>query len=265
MTDDITRLTEGIEFGLDGERLRFADSVHVEQAGHRLVSAMSALYREVDPADDSVLYDTFYDVWDEADRERMLGGKLAYSLTSIRSAPVGTESPKTHGHVHSPEPDGFPPAEAYEVLAGTGVFLLQDMHAGPDSRVAVAVHAEVGDVLVIPGAMFHCSINAGDERFVFADLCRRGMSDVYSDVRDAGGFSYLREASGELVPNPRYRSVPELVHMSTEEWAGRRFGSLYSTFLADPESLTWLWDRDVFVEEFPRLAEYAFPVGLARV
>ncbi|MFT4028310.1 MAG: glucose-6-phosphate isomerase family protein [Protaetiibacter sp.] len=260
----ITPLTPRIDFGLDGEALRFADTVRIEQEGHRVVSAMAALYREVDPDDASVLYDTFFDVRDLADEQRILDGKLAYSLTSIRRAPVGSESAKTHGHVHSYEPDGFPPAEAYEVLAGSGVFVLQDLHAGPRSLVAVAVHAEVGDVVVIPGALYHCSVNAGEGRLVFADLCRRGMSDVYGDVRDAGGFSYLRQDSGELRPNPRYTAVPELVHVSAEEWAGRRFGPLYATLLEDPSELEWLWDRDVFVREFPRLAEYAYPVGLAR-
>ncbi|MFT3797678.1 glucose-6-phosphate isomerase family protein [Microbacterium sp.] len=264
MTSTFESLTDGIEFGLDGERLCFADTVRITQEGHRTVGAMSSLYRHVDPADEAVLYDTFYDVRDEADEDRMLSGKLAYSLTSIRQAPVGTESAKTHGHVHSFEPDGFPPAEAYEVLSGSGVFFLQDLHAGPASRMVVAVHAEKGDVVVIPGGLYHCSVNAGEGRLVFADLCRRGMSDVYGDVREFGGFAYLRHLDGEYEPNPRYADVAGLKHVTAEEWAGGRIGSLYTTLRDDPAQLAWLWDRDEFVSRFPHLAEYAYPVGLAQ-
>lgn len=265
MTSETKLLSDAVGITLVGERLEFADSVHVGRSGRRTVGAMTELFDAADPADESVLYDTFVDVYEEADHDAFPAGKLGFNLTSIRSAPVGDESPKTHGHVHSPKPDGWPPAEVYEVLHGSAVFLLQDLHAGPESRVAYAVHAEVGDVLVIPGAMFHSSINVGPDRLVFGDLCRRGMSDVYQDIRDAHGFSYLHSAAGGMRPNPAYSSVPELVHMSTEEWARRKIGPIYRTLRDDPVSLSWLWDRDEFIREFPHLAQWAYPSGLGVV
>lgn len=265
MTNHTIALSDAVGISLSGEFLEFADSVHVGRPGKRTVGAMSELYSAADPGDESVLYDTFVDVYEKADHDAFAGSRLGFNLTSIRSSPVGDEAPKTHGHVHSPKPDGWPPAEVYEVLHGSAVFLLQDLHSGPESRVAYAVHAEVGDVLVIPGAMFHSSINAGAERLVFADLCRRGMSDVYQDIRDAHGFSYLRSAAGEMRPNPAYSSVPELVQMSAEEWAQRKIGSIYRTLRDNPAELAFLWDRDEFVRQFPHLAEWAYPSGLAVV
>ncbi|RGE19177.1 glucose-6-phosphate isomerase family protein [Leucobacter sp. wl10] len=265
MTHEAPLLTEGIDMRLDGERLVFGDDVHITRSGQRKVSAMSHMFDAADESDDSILYDTFVDVWEERDHDAFGGGKLGYSLTSIRALPVGEESPKTHGHVHTPKPDGFPPAEAYEVLNGSGVFIMQDMHDGPETTFAVAVHANVGDVVVIPGALYHCSVNAGTERFVFSDLCRRGMSDYYQHVHDAGGFSYKRRADGDFVANSNYASLPELEHVTAEEWSGRRIPPLYRTLRDDPASLEWLRDREAFVREFPRLADFAYPVGLARL
>lgn len=265
MTENFKPLAQGIGFGLVGDKMVFDDEVHVSRPGKRLVSAMSPLLMNLPgEAEDAVLYDTFADVWDIRHESTVLGGKLGYSLTSIRSQPAGGESAKTHGHVHSGAPDGFPPAEAYEVLQGKGTFMMMDLYAGYESRLAVAVHADVGDVVVIPGGLYHCSINAGEGRLVFADLCRRGMKDVYEDVRQAKGFAYLRSDKGEFVPNPAYKSVPpELKQYTAAEWAGRTFGSLYQTLITNPGELAWLWDREEFIRMFPHLREHAFPVGLA--
>jgi glucose-6-phosphate isomerase len=244
--------------GFDGDRIVLAPELEAGRSGQRTVTAMLELLADPPDSrdDDDILYLTWTDVRDSGSPATQTS-KVGYSLTVIRPQPVGWEVAKTHGHVHAVGPDGIPPAEAYQVLHGEGLFLLQDMTDGPRCSTFTAVRAGVGDVVVIPGGLFHCSLNVGTEPLVFGDLCRRGVRDVYDGVKAAHGFAYYWSTAGVGVRNETYVSTPEPATISARDWAKPQVSDLWTSYASADPAIGWLWDAAAFADEFPHLREYA--------
>ncbi len=254
-------LTPGLEIDLvegSGEPV-LAGTIEYTRRGHRLSQGL----REVaaDPnnlADDVVQYWTVVEVNDGRDPS-LREAPLAYSLTYLSDRPMGWERAKTHGHVHTPGRTDRPDPEVYEVLRGKAIFLFQDLRVGPRATVVYAVHAEVGETVVIPPYMYHASVNGGDGPLVFGDVCSRGLADDYGLVKESHGFAYHFPRSGwAAVANAHYASVPALREVGAAEWSPQDVGSLYARLRDDAPSLSWLLDAAEFSRRYPEFDRYEF-------
>lgn len=187
-----------------------------------------------------VQYWSFVDVARDEDRDLLDALSIEYDVTIIAPRPMGWERPKTHGHIHiRPAEPGAGFAEVYQVLAGKAGFLFQDLGPGPSSHEAVLVEAAAGDAVVIPPQRYHVTINLGSTVLVVADAICRASEDEYSALRAAHGMAFLLAMSGDVVPNPSYRNVPELRRIEAREWSAGP-PDLYRSLARKRDSLAWL-------------------------
>jgi glucose-6-phosphate isomerase len=252
-------VTPGLDIAMNPEtgEPELGPDVVFTSRGERLANGLLDVVAMPDQVDrESVQYWTVVEVSDGGDTA-LRDESAAYSLTFLGSTPLGGERSKTHGHVHRPGRTDLPDPEVYEVLVGSAIFLFQDLHPGPTSTVAIAVHAGAGDTVVIPPFMYHCSVNAGTGPLVFGDVCSRGLVDDYGLVKESHGFAYYFPVDGEPISNPRYAAVPPLTVLTAEEWCPQDVGPLYQRLRDDPASLSWLLDASEFAKRYPEYDVYA--------
>ena len=184
---------------------------------------------------------------------------LRYELTVMGGRPIGSEAPKTFGHVHvRPAGGSLGYPEVVEVVHGEAGFLVQDLLEGPDgpmSTVAWLVRAQPGDWVILPPELAHTTIDLGAGPLVFSDVIDRKAAGIYAGVARATGFAWQVGRDGRLAPNPRYVHVPRLVEIDAADWSGPSDRILYRAFQEDPDGFAWLSDPARFPVVAPALWE----------
>lgn len=152
------------------------------------------------------------------------GGKDKRNTTIWETGTVDGEYIKTYGHYHVGKLD-----ETYTFLAGEGIALLQirgaDAEGKPiDDEIITfkALTVKAGDTLFIPSGTGHMVVNTGSTWLVTSDDSPVNFDDVdpvslpghadYEPMKKLQGFAYYvveKEGKPTLVPNPRYKKVPE--------------------------------------------------------
>ena len=187
--------------------------------------------------------------------------RLRYELTYMADRPIGWERPKTAGHVHGrPSPGEIGFAEICEVLEGTAGFMIQDLRPGPSAIFAALVTVRPGERIVLPPLLHHATFHLAGAPLVFSDVISRRITTDYSTLSAAQGTAYLIDTLGSPRPNLAYARVPPLLRFSAEEWSGPANRPLYTSFVDDPASLTWLDSPGEFPARFPRLWERLEPI-----
>ncbi len=162
------------------------------------------------------------------------GGKDKTNITVWETGTVGGEYIKTYGHYHVGRLD-----ETYWVLNGRGIVLLQNRKIGDlgnpiddeiDSFYAIKV--KEGDSVFIPSGTGHLVVNTGNTWLVTKDdspvnfaeadpVSLPGHAD-YEPLKKLHGFAYyVKDENGQpvLVKNPNYKSAPQPVWYTPEEYA----------------------------------------------
>lgn len=167
-------------------------------------------YAETSP--DRVLYYTYNDVYASEDDARIIkANSLRYDITIMPSDTLGFEYIKTAGHYH-PEIDkkGTTYTEVYEVLEGTGHFIMQNRGKDGNVKDVYRVIASRGDKVIVPPWYGHVIINPSRKRLVTASWVYSGFTLEDEPYRRLGGAAYIELINGTLIPNPRYGKLPEL-------------------------------------------------------
>jgi hypothetical protein len=144
--------------------------------------------------------------------------------------------------------------ELYEVLEGRAGFLLQDLHDGPRTTLAVLIEAGPGELVVIPPLLHHATINLGSSTLVVADVTCRAVVDEYAAIRAARGMAYYIALDGSAVPNEAYRSWPVLERTTAQDWAATTYGPLYPALVQRPSASAWVCEPDGFAALYPELS-----------
>jgi glucose-6-phosphate isomerase, archaeal len=146
------------------------------------------------------------------------GGKEKRNVTIWESGVVGSEYIKTFGHYHV---QNF--SETYEVLAGEGLILLQDVPVDGAVGWVKAIYVKPGDRVRIPERAGHLGVNLGKSWLVTMDDSPVNLSGDqsawpkhadYESVRGLRGFAYyVVEKDGQpiFVKNPNYKNHPDVV------------------------------------------------------
>lgn len=150
----------------------------------------------------------------------------------------GRELPRTLGHVHRPEPGGGAHfGELYQVLAGEAMFVLVAHRPG---RAAVAAfHAGPGDLVVIPPAYGHFTVNVADTPLLCANLVSRRCLADYATFA-GGAVRVWVVADGEQarpIVGPTGAasvSVSVIERDHPHPWVRRRHDYLWEVLAADP-------------------------------
>jgi glucose-6-phosphate isomerase len=162
------------------------------------------------------LYYMFRDLSrNDTDFETIKTHHLRYDITVLSPGMLGSEYTKTVGHYHPwvPGTDVSYP-EIYQVLEGTGTYLLQKVeHGEEDSVLDVAIiTAKKGDLVLVPSGYGHVTINASKEELKMANWVCRDFTSIYEPIKRLSGASYFLLKDG-FVKNPLYKNVPAIRYL----------------------------------------------------
>jgi len=146
-----------------------------------------------------------------ADARRIRDAGLRYDITVIPPATLGTEWVKTMGHYHPAVPGHDETyAEVYEVLSGEALYLLQREEDGSVVEFR-AVRAADGDKVVVPPGFGHVTVNPSNRVLKMCNWVSRDFESLYGTYAGKRGAAYHALSTGELVANPSYGDVPDIV------------------------------------------------------
>ena len=233
--------------------LELGGDLAAEEVAVRTLEAARDAYRDP-PAESAPLYHMLNGITLRARPEP--GSALRLELTALRPGAVGPECVKTIGHVHDLAPDGIGYPEVYEVVAGTGTFVL--FRDGGPATQCLLVDAGVGERFVIPPGWHHLAVNPGGQAMVFADVVARAVVPDYSLVRARrGGPVHLGPAGPQW--NARFTPGPIVRLRGSELPFPEAHAGLADAFLGDRGALDYLlrpaayadlWERfDAAVEQ----------------
>jgi glucose-6-phosphate isomerase len=200
--------------------------------------------------DEDPLYYMYRDLAkSDADWRWLHAQKLRFDLTVIPPRDLNGEWTKTKGHYHPKNPAGTGYPEIYEVIAGQAHYLLQSRAL--DDVVLVA--AEAGDLVIMPPAYGHITINPSrDQTLVMANIVSTAFESDYADYERLKGAAYYEMTSGELVRNRNYPAMPPVRHIRAKSGRGERRvvrGPLYN-LIGNENALAFLNYPEAYEEVF---------------
>jgi glucose-6-phosphate isomerase len=166
---------------------------------------------------------------------------IRYDITMIPPVPVGEEAPKTHGHYHPKSEDGLAYPEAYQVLEGSAIFILQKKNRNGSVDVSI-VSAKAREVVLIPSGYGHVTINSGQDTLVLGNLVYDRFEPMYSEFDENRGAAYYYLRDGSMVQNGNY--IVEKNERLTAAELDARYGfacrDLLVEFSDNPEKFAFL-------------------------
>ncbi|WP_332236901.1 glucose-6-phosphate isomerase family protein [Sporolactobacillus sp. KGMB 08714] len=138
-----------------------------------------------------VLYSIAMDVGRSKDRDDLKRRMLLYGAVIYAKGKIGREPVRSQGHIHaiSPSSDSSTP-EVYEIWDGEAIVYMQET-AHDDPGRCFAVHAKRGDIVIVPPAWAHCTINADiHHTMTFGAWCIRDYSFDYKEIRAHKGLAF---------------------------------------------------------------------------
>ncbi|MEN6611720.1 MAG: glucose-6-phosphate isomerase family protein [Methanoregulaceae archaeon] len=162
----------------------------------------------------------------EDDRAWLIRNDIRYDVTVVPPGDLCGELVKTKGHYHPKNPAGVGYPEVYEVVEGEAHFLLQSR----DHTDAVAIYARSRDIVLIPPAYGHITINPSDqETLVMANVVSTRFESEYREYEAMQGAMYYETKKGVFERNPRYGNLPSLRRITAgpHSAAGLCSGPLY--------------------------------------
>ena len=185
----------------------------------RLFKEMAMLYYDnmgswVDAMDfNTPLYYMFRNVCRNDDCAAISHNKLRYDITIMLPMKLGNEYNKTAGHYHPLVPGArisYP--ELYEVLHGTGYFIIQRVTNKVKVEDAMIIKIEKGDKVIIPPDYGHVMVNSGRDLLITANWVSSAFSSIYEPYREMKGACYyiLEEyLQPRIIKNEAYDDVPD--------------------------------------------------------
>ncbi len=228
--------------------LRFEDNVVHREPKLFYLNAAREYYLDASMEENPLLY-AFYErnYW-EKDEALFKKYELNYNLKLIRPGMIGHEYLKTIPHFHIEDElteETYP--EIHEVLEGEGVFLLQKHRVIDQAQEVIAVPFVKGDHIFIKNGFGHSTINTGDQPILIASLIKKNSEKDYQPfAENKGSLYYLTkddEGQQEYILNPSYERAIGL-EIQTSPYANNPLqfkGSLYETFVENPEFFSVLW------------------------
>lgn len=184
----------------------------------------------------------------ESDRAWLRQQHVRYDITVIPPGTLCGEYVKTKGHYHTVNPAGVPYPEIYEVLSGTGHYLLQTEDAGD----VVMIEGTAGDKILIPPGYGHVTINPVKADLMMANLVSAEFSSNYGPYAEKRGAAYYEMEGGALVKNPCYPDAPPVRYCNPVEVPdlGIEKGVGLYDLIGRPRSVAFLNHPEQFMEIF---------------
>lgn len=237
---------------------RYGVGVYGPQPEHRRLNDLRASLLDPHASGPDPVYCIAMDVGYEQHRALLEQMHLLYGVVAYAPGKIGSEPVRTQGHVHAASPySGWSTPELIEVWQGEGLFYLQEFVEDDPGR-CVAIHARVGEHVVIPPGWAHFVASALTVvPLVFGAWCTRVYAFEYAGVRARGGLAWFpvfdEEGRVRWRSNPRYsgtRTINEKMARSYPELGLSTARSIYRQFAENPECMRWVSEpgrmRDVW-------------------
>lgn len=130
-------------------------------------------------------------------------GDIRFDITVIPSDALGEECAKTFGHYHPGSEDGPGYPEAYQVLHGSALFILQKKNRNGSVDVSM-INAERGDCVLLPPGYGHVTVNCGNDVLVLSNIVYDRFEAIYGDYGANQGAAYYYMKDGEIRQNSNY-------------------------------------------------------------
>ncbi len=206
----------GMDLRLDEANLslQFGDGMVHPDGERRMLDETRATLADPSASGPEHLYTIYMDIAAGEDLPALRKQGLLYGSVVYNHGMLGRELLRSQGHIHSEKPGtGLRHSEVYEFWTGHGLVYLQK-ECGPVVTRAYLIEVGPGDKVVVPFGWVHLTVNAGVEALSFGAWCARDNTLEYDGLRALGGPAHFFLPDGEVVPNPRYESVPEVVRVS---------------------------------------------------
>jgi glucose-6-phosphate isomerase len=240
-------------------RLTFEEGMIPESSNSKYFAQIKNLaYDSNGTADDTLCYTFYQNLIREKDRALFATRQYTNGITLLMPGLTGGECRKNSGHYHDyVEGHSNTFMEAYEVLTGEAVFLLQESHnfEKPEKLKVerlIAVHASAGDKVIVPPFCAHCVSNVGEGPMAFGNLAVP-CPLRYEPIQEKHGFGVyiLKEADGILryVSNPAYHDLPEVQECRAKEAPDLgvfKARSLYESFVKEPKLFEFLYEPEKY-------------------
>jgi len=150
---------------------------------------------------------------------RGLGEKngIRYDITIIPPRMLGKEFVKTKGHEHIGNY-----GELYKVLAGEGIFLIQDKKV----KNIYFIRAKKGEFVKIPSNFDHTTINPSPKTLKVANWVSKECKSDYKSIEKKKGFCYYYTIRGWL-KNKNYKKIFKLKEKKPLKFFPKNLNFLY--------------------------------------
>ncbi len=252
-------LVSGLPITLgEDNKIKFNQPLDEVKPSVRMYSEMKDVFMDQDAEPPfQEMYYMYRDVCFQEHREALKTAGVTYDITVLPAGKIGKEYNKTVGHYHAVKPGtqiAYP--EAYEVLHGHALFLLQKMDPlFQDLVTVIAIEAKAGDKVVYPPNYGHIIVNIGRETLVTSNFVGDKFERMYKQVSDRKGMAYyVVEKDNKFVfeKNNRYENHPE-VRMITDQFmqSFTLMGNkpMYTIGANNPKALEFLNNPDKYAVE----------------
>jgi len=225
----------------------YGKDVFGPQVEQRLIHDVRLSLLEPNCDGPEIVYAIAMDVGKKEHLELLNKMHLLYGTVIYAEGKLGNEPIRSQGHIHTISPlSGWSTPEVYEIWEGEAVIYMQEFAEDKPGR-CFAVHAQVGDVVVVPPYWAHATISANPKAsLVFGAWCDRAYGFDYKGVRAHGGIAWFPvfDANNQLIweRNERYETS-ELLQKRPERYhqLGLEKGeSIYKLFEECPETFAFV-------------------------
>lgn len=233
----------GLDMTVNQEELTFQFGEHVfgPETEIRYLDDIRSSLSEPQSKGPSRLYGIVMDVGHDVDKKQMLQDNLLFGVVTYAQGKIGKEPIRSQGHIHAISLScGYSTPEVYEIWAGEAYIYMQET-AYDNPGKCYAVHAKVGDVVIVPPKWAHATISTNpEEALTFGAWCVRDFGFEYDDVRAHQGLAWFPKVEDRKIiweANDNYEKS-ELIVKEPREYTEFQIDAgipIYQQYIACPE------------------------------
>lgn len=190
----MVEFNSGLDITIDEENMSFiyGDEIFGPEVEKRYLDDIRKSLKDPQTNGPQVPYAIAMDVGKKEDKMDLEKRFLLYGVVIYSKGRLGKEPVRSQGHIHAISHScGTSTPEVYEIWEGEAIVYMQET-AKSDPGKCFAVHAKMGEIVIVPPSWAHCTVNANPEKnMVFGAWCIRDFGFDYEDIRAHSGLAYF--------------------------------------------------------------------------
>ncbi|MCR1899121.1 glucose-6-phosphate isomerase [Irregularibacter muris] len=189
-----------IQVDLDNLEFIYGDGVFGPKTEKRKLNDIRESLSDPNVSGPEIIYAVAMDVGKEENREDLINRNLLYGAMIFQGGTIGDEPIRSQGHVHAISKScNCSTPEVYEIWSGEACIYMQEYATDNPGR-CFAVHAQAGQIVIVPPGWAHCTINDSiDEPMLFGAWCIRDYGFEYKDIRAHNGIAFYPKVRNEKI------------------------------------------------------------------